>query len=213
MVKLDAELKDLKLVAGVRSTLPLVVAGGAGNPLAKTALVRKQLGESWEDAASRESLIRQWSDAENQRLRKILRMHVQHARKLQFMLTQRLTTANIESALGFRHVMALEELVGRPRDNEIIFQRLLTELGQLQHDVVIARSKVEPHVWIKSGYGLYLQFMDQYMVPFSVDATERAIQRMLTAPKDDNVIYDELHEVDSFTNLQSVRACMSSGNL
>jgi len=79
--QLDEELKQMKLAAGVRSTVPLVSSACSIQTHRSSVrlTVKRLLGESWQDAASRESLARQMAD---ERLHKVLRVQVKHARKL-----------------------------------------------------------------------------------------------------------------------------------
>lgn len=188
--QLDAKLKKMKLAAGVRSTLPLIegVSSIAAAQI-KRPVVRKLLGESWQDAASRESLARQLADVENERLHRALHMQVKHARKLHRMMTQQMTTAAVAHALGCRPALTEDE--GRPpKDNSVVLQRLLAELdghhGNVSSIFVTGGddqelgSKNEGHVSINRARGLQVQMVNNYAIPFSVDTMERAIWSVLT---------------------------------
>ncbi|ETI41935.1 hypothetical protein F441_12846 [Phytophthora nicotianae CJ01A1] len=221
---LDTELKKIKLAAGVRSTVPLIegvtIIAAAQR---KRPAVKKLLGESWQDAASRESLARQIASVDNERLHKVLHTQVKHARKLHRMITQQMTTTVVAQALGCRPAFCGKE--GRPpTDNDVVFQKLLAEMDEHRGNVSSIftsdttdqkLSKKEGHVSIHCVRGLQVQLVNRYTLPFSVEATERAIWHVLTDKesndKNSRVAYNELFEFDSSTTLQSVRTFIVAG--
>ncbi|KAG2774070.1 hypothetical protein JG687_00004996 [Phytophthora cactorum] len=224
--QLDAELKKMKLVAGVRSTLPLMegVSTIAATQMNRPA-VKRLLGESWQDAASRESVTRQIANADNERLHRVLHMQVKHARKLHRMITQQMTASVVAQALGYRPAFSGDE--GRPpTDNNVIFQKLLAEMDGHRGDVNSifvtdstdqeCGSKKEGHVSVHHARGLKVQIVNSYAVPYSVEATEQAIWNILTEregnDKNSRVAYNELFEFDSSTTLQSVRTFIVAGS-
>ncbi|KAG6613779.1 uncharacterized protein IUM83_18531 [Phytophthora cinnamomi] len=213
MQQLDAELKKMKLASGVLSTVPLV----SSVCTAKRSPVRKLLHESWQDAASRESLARQTSDIENERLHKVLHMQVKHARKIYRMMTQQMTTAVVAQALGCRPGLVGDEC-RPPKDNSVVFQRLLAQLdghhGNMGSLFVAAPDdrRRDGHVTINRACGLQVQILNSYTVPFSVDDTERAVWSALMEVGD-RVAYNESFEIDSRTTLQSARAFIVAGSV
>ncbi|RLN88196.1 hypothetical protein BBJ28_00014568 [Nothophytophthora sp. Chile5] len=89
-MRLSAQLEQLKLAAGIQSTVPLTERVKlAGKACAQPRGIVK-LGDSWQDAAVRESLARLVSGVENERLRKLLTLRMGHAHKLQQMVKRRM---------------------------------------------------------------------------------------------------------------------------
>ncbi|KAK1935829.1 hypothetical protein P3T76_010523 [Phytophthora citrophthora] len=184
--QLDAELKKMKLATGVRSTLPLteLVRRSATDQL-KQPTAKKLLGESWQDAASRELLARHISGVENERLHKVLYMQMKYARKLHRMLQQQITTTIVSQALGYRPAFTDDE--GRPpTDNDIVFQKLLAHLdghrGNVRSIFLVSQKDGEQDycVTINPARGLQVRIAQSYTFPFSVKATEHAIWDVLT---------------------------------
>ncbi|GMF28404.1 unnamed protein product [Phytophthora lilii] len=201
--QLDAELKKRKLAAGVRSTLPPVSSVGAALAIKRPA-ARKLLNESWRDAAFRESLARQMADVENERLHKVMRMQVKHARKLYRMMTQQMTTAVVAQALGCRPGLTGDECYP-PSDNNAVFRKLLAELddhGGSMNSIFVTSGfyggsgsrKDNSQVTINRTRGLQVQVVSRYTVPFTVEATERAVWEVLTRinEKESRVAYSEV---------------------
>ncbi|POM80211.1 Hypothetical protein PHPALM_1985, partial [Phytophthora palmivora] len=198
--QLDKELKMMKLAVGVRSTLPAIE--GVRSVMAtriKLPALKKVLGESWQDAASRESLARQMAGVENERLHKVLHMQVKHARKLHRIMTQQMTTTVVAQALGCRPAFVGDEACP-PKDNNVVFQKLLEELdghrGNASSIPVIDPIKRDGQVSINRSRGLQVQIVNRYTVPFSVEATELAIWNVLAgrgvSDKHSRVAYNEL---------------------
>ncbi|KAI9990552.1 hypothetical protein PInf_018106 [Phytophthora infestans] len=219
---LDAELKKIKLASGVRSTLPLVegVSTIAAAEL-KIPVVKRLLGQTWQDAASRESLARQMANIDNEQLRRVLHMQVKYARKLHRMITQQMTNAAVAQVLGCLPAFS-EDDVRPPQDNNVVFQKILSAMDGYCKDVGsifvtenASEEKDEGHVSIHHARGLQVQLVNTYAVPFSVGATEQAIWKVLTGRErnDENsrVAYNELFEFDRTTTLQSIRTFIGTG--
>ncbi|KAG1712915.1 hypothetical protein DVH05_000647 [Phytophthora capsici] len=219
--ELDEELKKMKLATGVRSTLPPLKGASsfATNQLKRPA-ARKLLGESWQDAASRESLGRHMSGVENERLHKILHMQVKYARKLHRMTQQQMTTAIVSQALGYRP--ALTDNEGRPpTDNGVVFQKLLADLdghhGNIRNIFTVNQMEGEQEccVSIHPARGLQVRIVKSYTFPFNTNATKQAVWNVLTEKegidRTSKVAYNEHFEVDNDTSLQSVRTFIVAG--
>eukprot|EP00644_Phytophthora_capsici_P011768 jgi/Phyca11/123468/e_gw1.50.324.1 len=188
--------------------LPIRSSNFAADQLKRPA-ARKLLGESWQDAASRESLGRHMSGVENERLHKVLHMQVKYARKLHRMIQQQMTTAIVSQALGYRP--ALTDNEGRPpTDNGVVFQKLLADLdghhGNIRNIFTVNQMEGEQEccVSIHPARGLQVRIVKSYTFPFNTNATKQAVWNVLTEKegidRTSKVAYNE------------VRACLFCAN-
>ncbi|KAF1786079.1 hypothetical protein GQ600_14403 [Phytophthora cactorum] len=193
--QLDAEPQENEV--GSRGALHFAVNGRATQM--NRPAVKRLLGESWQDAASRESVTRQIANADNERLHRVLHMQVKHARKLHRMTTQQMTASVVAQALGYRPAFSGDE--SRPPT------KLLAEMDGHRGDVNSifvtdstdqeCGSKKEGHVSVHHARGLKVQIVNSYAVPYSVEATEQAIWNILTEregnDKNSRVAYNEFY--------------------
>ncbi|KAI9990542.1 hypothetical protein PInf_018096 [Phytophthora infestans] len=202
---LDA-LEDVDMTADALPMASTVPAKGDNRPI---PVVKRLLGQSWQDAASRESLARQMANIDNEQLRRVLHMQVKYARKLHRMITQQMTNAAVAQVLGCLPAFS-EDDVRPPQDNNVVFQKILSAMDGYCKDVGsifvtenASEEKDKGHVSIHHARGLQVQLVNTYAVPFSVGATEQAIWKVLTGRErnDENsrVAYNENYHFAEYT--------------
>ncbi|RLN94665.1 hypothetical protein BBJ28_00004071 [Nothophytophthora sp. Chile5] len=190
--QLAAQLDELKLATGVRSTLP--VTGRAVDTVATTSELmiklqttdKQQTASLWEAIASRQSFLREESEQDNARLRDALKHQVLQAKSLHRALKRRLQEQAVGASLDLCKRYRLDRRVfPPPTNNKVVFDELMAGMDELYVGLDASFESVKMNELSCPGRrnnlvnsatkGIYVEFLDCYAVPFDLRRTEKAI--------------------------------------
>ncbi|RLN95420.1 hypothetical protein BBJ28_00003491 [Nothophytophthora sp. Chile5] len=188
--QLSAKLDQLKLAAGVRSTLP--DSEFAGVTTAPTFVLKAQAAHKteaaamWEKIAGRQSMHRQRSQEENASLHETLRHHMLRAKAMQRALRRRLRDEAMTTSLDVCKRYRFDGgAVVPPTNNGAVFDDLMAGMDEMYADMDHFFKRVKMHELPCPGRrnntekvrarGIFVEFLDCYAVPFGLRRTEKVI--------------------------------------
>ncbi|KAK1939884.1 hypothetical protein P3T76_008190 [Phytophthora citrophthora] len=194
---LSAELEQLKMAAGVRSTLP-----HTGTKYHRAVAKREHKTEAsmiWEKIAERQSSLRLRSEEENAKLREAVTQHLQQAKSLQRAIKRKLREDSISSSMDlFRSNRLNTRGVTPPQDNKAVFDVLMAGLDDVYENVdgffetmgmqkLPCPGRKNNTMESRRSRGMFVEFLDNYPLPFNVQETADAIWTPVDPWAKDNV--------------------------
>ncbi|ETI40703.1 hypothetical protein F441_13902 [Phytophthora nicotianae CJ01A1] len=218
--ELSIQHQQVKLAAGVRSTLP-----GADTFIGATAPLSSRKMESsqmWEKTAIRQSVLRQSSEEENVKLREAVAHNLQLARSLQRAIKRKLREDMVASSIDLKREHRLTSRgIAPPRNNSAVFGELLAGMDRIYADMDIFLKRVGMHevacpgrrnnTITRRAEGLFVEFLDKYAVPFALRQTEKAIWTATDRSEDATVLFVQNFTPDNNTRMRSVCCAYSLG--
>ncbi|KAG7377186.1 hypothetical protein PHYPSEUDO_012038 [Phytophthora pseudosyringae] len=216
--QLSADLERLKMAAGVHSTLPNAVEPAPTSVQLQTQAQHKtEAALMWEQIAARQSKRRQSSEEENATLRAAVTRHLQQARSLQRAIKRKLRQDVISSSMDLIRRNRLNTRgVTPPMDNMTVFDKLLEGLDGVYEGVdsffehtgmleLPCPGRKNNTASSRMSRGMFVEFLDNYALPFDVWQTAKAIWTPeMDRSDDDKLFFSQDFTKDSKTQMKSM---------
>ncbi|KAL3672781.1 hypothetical protein V7S43_002071 [Phytophthora oleae] len=210
-----AELEQLKMAAGVHSTLPN--AGGTRYP--RMVAKREHKTEAsmiWEKIAGRQSTLRLSSEEDNVKLREAVTQHLNQAKSLQRAIKRKLREDMVSSSMDlFRNNRLNTRGVAPPLDNKAVFNMLMTGLDGVYECVdgffettgmqtLPCPGRRNNTMESRVSRGMFVEFLDNYALPFDLRETAEAIWTPVDDWKNNHVHFLQNYSTGSNTRMESM---------